>query len=78
MPSDPSLAAASLPIEEPDFVSIRRHSWHSSVPHSSVHARSTVETEDITRSSSPSSEEGWERLEASKSGPLASSCTSSI
>jgi N-acyl-phosphatidylethanolamine-hydrolysing phospholipase D len=77
MPKDPSLAAASLPIEEPDFASIRRHSWHSSVPQSSLHVPSSVETEESTRSSSPSSEEGWERLEASKSGPLASESTSS-
>lgn len=69
MPKDPSIAAATLPVEEPDYVLIRRHSWKSSVlPSSSSHIPPS-KTHTETPSTPLSEEEDWERLEASKSGP---------
>ncbi|KAK9898232.1 Metallo-hydrolase/oxidoreductase [Cystobasidium minutum MCA 4210] len=76
LPADPRISSASLPVEEPDFVLIRRHSWRSSVlPHSTQTTSSSSSTTTTTqaqkesgntRSASPMSEEEWEKLDDSR------------
>ena len=74
LPQDPSISAAALPVEEPDFVLIRRHSWRSSILPGTTSSSSTTATAQVeksatagsTRAGSPSSEEDWEKLDDSR------------